>query len=311
MWCHPDRLKKPLSWRKPRRVFVASMSDPFHDAVPDDFLDRVFAVMALSPQHTFQLLTKRPERMRDYMASKGQNSGVAARIAEQMQMITSDPPSSVKIYPMGPEGEFGDRWFIHPWPLPNVWLGVSVEDQKTADQRIPILMGTPASVRFLSAEPLLGPVDLWGSRYDNPNGGKTGAVTNWGGGVGWVVVGGESGRNARACNVAWIRSIVEQCKAADVSVFVKQLGASPVEVSACGPDESQGTSAALASIGGASTTQMQSMLQTGWTRVSCPDGTSHYARYWSLEDKKGGDPSEWPEDLRVREFPSVIGEVKE
>jgi protein gp37 len=135
--CHPDRLEQPLRWRKPRRVFVNSMSDLFHPAVPDDFIDRVFAVMALCPQHTFQVLTKRPERMRAWF--DGGEHLRMTRCFRNFQHYTK---------PVG------------PWPLPNVWLGVSVEDQATADERIPVLLDTPSALCFVSAEPLLGEIDL-------------------------------------------------------------------------------------------------------------------------------------------------------
>ena len=167
---HADRVGQPLRWRKPRRVFVNSMSDLFHEAVPFRFLDAVFHVMRSTPRHTYQVLTKRPERMRFYMRD------------------TRAPLA------------------------PNVWLGVSVENQRMADERIPLLLDTPAAVRFLSVEPLLGPVNLhpWLS-----------------GGINWCIVGGESGPQARPCELPWIGAIVEQCKAAGVPVFVKQLGRRP------------------------------------------------------------------------------------
>jgi len=145
--CHPERLDQPLRWRKPRRIFVNSMSDLFHESVPDSFIDEVFAVMSrcgddTTPRfdafdaHQFQVLTKRPARMRRYMEDEIRGSAVCARRLK---------------YRGGS---------LIEWPPPNVWLGVSVEDQATADERIPILLQTPAAVRFVSAEPLLNPVDL-------------------------------------------------------------------------------------------------------------------------------------------------------
>jgi len=171
-----DRLDQPLRWRRSRRVFVNSMSDLFHPDVADQWIERIWTVMGRSPQHTFQILTKRPDRMRRFVEA---NLGCT---------------------------------------LPNVWLGVSVEDQERADERVPLLLQTPAAVRFLSAEPLLGPV-LFASQtnsYLRPL---------WGGaGIDWVIVGGESGRGARPLELAWIRSIRDQCAAAGVACFVKQLG---------------------------------------------------------------------------------------
>jgi protein gp37 len=141
-----DRLTAPLRWRRPRRVFVTSVSDPFHPSVTDDMLDRIFAVMALSPQHTFQLVTKRPERMRGYYAgfhhpsAESRGFNVCAWASEEIG-ITDEQIAAIGSTPKG---------------LPNVWLGVSVENQATADERIPHLLATPAAVRFISAEPLLG-----------------------------------------------------------------------------------------------------------------------------------------------------------
>ena len=175
---HPDTLDAPLHWRKPQMVFVNSMSDLFHPKVPTTFIASVFDVMARTPQHTYQVLTKRAPRMRSL--SRG--------------------------------AAFGEHW-----PLPNVWLGVSAENQEQADARIPALLETRASVRFVSAEPLLEPIDierfLWDGDHDAPSG------------LSWVIVGGESGRDARPMEPAWVRSIAMQCRDAGVAVFVKQMGA--------------------------------------------------------------------------------------
>jgi protein gp37 len=291
--CHEDRLDQPLRWKKPRRVFVNSMADLFHEAVPDEFIDRVFAVMHMSPRHTFQVLTKRPHRMREYLSGD--------TIAGGWTRHDRWSDAGARLRP--------DRAFDQgcaPKVLPNVWLGISAEDQDTADERIPILLDTPAAVRFVSAEPLLGPIDLWGARYENPNGGRTGAVTHWGGGLDWVIVGGESGPKSRPCDVAWIRDIVQACGAADVACFVKQLGAVPFEQASCRADEPQGTDAALMALGGPSSLRQRAMMATGWTFVTSPDGTSCYQRHWRLKDRKGGNPDEWPEDLRVRQFPKEV-----
>ncbi len=156
-----DRLDQPLRWRKPRRIFVDSMSALFHEEVPDEFLDRVFATMMLTPRHTFQVLTKRPDRMCGYLADearpvywhgKGRSPRDASTASKVLWAAQSMSEASVYCdYPFGDEQD---------WPLPNVWLGVSVEDQATADERIPLLLETPAAVRFVSVEPMLGPVDL-------------------------------------------------------------------------------------------------------------------------------------------------------
>lgn len=193
---HPDRLEAPFSWRKPRRVFVNSMSDLFHEQMPDDFIDQVFQVMALARQHTFQVLTKRPKRMRGWMTK----------------------PSETKAI-----------WSPTSWPLPNVWLGVTVENQRWADERIPILLDTPAAVRFISCEPLLGPVDLKPGDWIPPLGGgpRVNIFRPWEEmppPLDWVIVGGESGPKHRPFDPSWARSIVAQCREAGVAAFVKQLG---------------------------------------------------------------------------------------
>lgn len=144
--CHPERLDQPLRWAKPRRIFVNSMSDLFHEDVPDEFIDQVFAVMALAKQHKFQVLTKRPQRMLDYCKTLGRHHEID-RVSIAAKRISNKTGFSWRMCDEG-------------WCLPNVWLGVSVEDQATADQRIPILLQTPAAVRWISAEPLLGPIDL-------------------------------------------------------------------------------------------------------------------------------------------------------
>lgn len=193
----PERLNQPLRWRRPRRVFVNSMSDLFHEKIPDRFIAEVFGVMAAAPRHAFQVLTKRHGRMRSLVASEGFREAVY--LSNNLD-----------------QGEH--------WPLPNVWLGVSVEDQKWADIRIPALLDTPAAVRWLSCEPLLGPVDLTevapGKVYAN-----RGFVALVGEPrIDWVVVGGESGRGARRMKCDWARSLRDQCTAAGVPFFFKQWG---------------------------------------------------------------------------------------
>lgn len=261
--CHPERLAQPLRWTKPRRVFVNSMSDLFHESVPDEFIERVLTTTVHAKIHTFQILTKRPERMRSLM----------------------------------------QRWTdMNGRPQSNLWLGVSVEDQETADERIPLLLQTPAAVRFVSYEPALGPVDfdssraegferhdgewslahnyLTGFRATSPYSGTNGPKLDW------VIVGGESGPKARPCDIAWIRSAVEQCKAAAVPVFVKQLGAKPKGWCCArlhGDDD---------------------VLEDGICDIDeAHEGPHCGDRCFALTDRKGGDMAEWPEDLRIREFP--------
>ena len=264
-----DALDEPLHWKKPRRVFVNSMSDLFHEGVPAEFIERVFSVMALAERHTFQVLTKRADRMRAWFTARRFDVKGFAVL----------------------QTESGDGHYAFPWPLPNVWLGVSVENQHFADERIPLLLQTPAAVRFISAEPLLGPVDLrkvsdsqhgpdwhpligWKTRYQHkaqsPDECSLGVESSSCDARGvqhpkldWVIVGGESGPDARLFDLALARSIVQQCKAAGVPVFVKQLG----------------------------------------TAFAIQQPTWSTAR---RHDRKGGDPSEWPADLRIREFPAAM-----
>lgn len=294
-----DQLGKPLRRKKPTRYFIASMGDLFHEAVPFEFIDRVFTIMSECQRHTFQVLTKRPERAAEYFAR--------------------------------------DVFHAYAGPLPNVWLGTSAEDQARLDERVPHLLRCPAAVRFLSCEPLLGPLEiekhvrgstrvhmcmdirgairnrsfegmqhpdgtpmtafeaencLWelhanGVRvipigscddFDDQKGCRGHRSPR----VDWVIVGGESGPQARFCEASWIRGVLGQCRAASVPVFIKQLG------SRC----------------------------LSWGDY---DGTyADWDFYWSrgyvqptdnwelpLRDRKGGDPDEWPADLRVREFPKV------
>jgi protein gp37 len=215
---HHNRLGAPLTWRKPARVFVNSMSDLFHDDVPDEYIGSVFEVMAQTPQHTYQILTKRHARMRALLTKWAQ---------EGARYDWAGPGTAVF--------RRDDKCWVGPipWPLPNVWLGVSVETQQWADIRIPALLDTPAAVRFLSCEPLLGPVDLlkavipMGSERGH---GLTASYVHTGGccvrfhGIDWVIVGGESGPGARPMALEWARSLVEQCSDAETPVFVKQLG---------------------------------------------------------------------------------------
>lgn len=228
---HPDRLEQPSRRRKPTMYFVNSMSDLFHESVTDEQLDQIFAVMALTPQHTYQVLTKRPRRMLKYMGRLDLRKIIRAAGALDLLM---------------PQGRYSLKM-----PLSNIWLGVTVENQRTADERIPLLLQTPAAVRFLSCEPLLEAVDL-------------NAATPEGTGLDWVIVGGESGAKARPCDIGWIHSIVEQCKEAEVPCFVKQLGTHPT----VGMDTDNPI-------------------------------------FYSQSTGKGGNPDEWPEDLRVREYPEV------
>lgn len=206
-----DRLDQPLRWKTPRMVFVNSMSDLFHDDVPDSFIAEVFGRMAAVQRHTFQVLTKRHGRMRSLLNRPDFRDEVYEHAWAYDQQGIYDP--------------FGQDpgW----WPLPNVWLGVSVENQRWADIRIPALLDTPAAVRFLSCEPLLGPVDVgrWVGCGD-PAHRHTGSCALFGADhrIGWVITGGESGQGARMASNDWFRTIRDQCTAAGVAYFHKQNG---------------------------------------------------------------------------------------
>jgi len=203
-----DVLMQPLRWRRHRMIFPCSMTDLFFEDHPDEWIDKVFAVMALAPQHIFQVLTKRAERMREYK-TPGPNKWFHDRIRSQMDFIAARGwPSwkSLKEY---------------RWPLPNVWMGVSVEDQARADERIPLLLKTPAAVRWISAEPLLGPISLF--RWLPIS---SCAPSKIGIGIDWVVAGGESGqaKPGRPMHPDWPRALRDQCQAAGVPFHFKQWG---------------------------------------------------------------------------------------
>lgn len=239
-------LAQPLHWKRPRMVFVCAHGDLFHEDVPEEWIDKVFAVMALSPQHTFQVLTKRAARMRGYVTA----------LIEGDRRLEVDLDRFRRAY--GPAFNF-------PCPLPNVWLGVSAEDQARADERVPELLSTPAAVRFVSAEPLLGPIRFdridddvdtfedcgghpdphWPSDTHDatwlnaltgqmdaearaPDGTRRDSIDvglRWTGGkLDWIIVGGESGQAARPMHPQWAREIRDQCTASGTHFFFKQWG---------------------------------------------------------------------------------------
>jgi protein gp37 len=238
-------LTKPLGWRKPHVVFVGDMADLFHPGVPDDYLDSVFAIMALAPRHLFLVLTKRPERMRDYLTTNDRDEAIGWASQNVLDDLsggdeTKKPPfgcdpsvvSALIHGPSAPNARFQHR---HMWPLPNVWCGCTVEDQPRANERIPHLLATPAAKRFVSVEPMLGPVDLTDHPYHGIPGTSYSAlwcdedpeddVAFGGASLDWVIVGGESGPHARPMNPDWARSLRDQCKAAGTPFFFKQWGA--------------------------------------------------------------------------------------
>ena len=243
------KLLLPLRWRSPRVIFVNSTSDLFHERLPDEAIDRVFAVMALCPQHRFIVLTKRAERMRAWVTRLSESDNAIEEICDAAVAISGSPCAAHIIEDVC-------------MPLPNVILGVSVEDQATADERIPHLLATPAACRMVSAEPLLGPVDFtaimgflgasradrtnirertdalrgsdrreylrqdgtWNHRRLDDHDGNQVFSTNCGPRLGWIVTGGESGPGARPAHPDWFRSIRDQCRAAEVPFFFKQNG---------------------------------------------------------------------------------------
>lgn len=190
--CHDDRLDIPLHWKKPQRIFVNSMSDLFHPDVPSEFIGDVWWTMQRASWHTYLILTKRPERMYEFVT-----------------WLVDDEPTTIR---------------------ENIWIGVSVEDQKIADERIPWLLRTPAAVRFVSYEPALGPVNF---AKLNDRGYKTDSLSGWmitaaepilGNKLNWIIAGGESGPGARPAHPDWFRSVRDQCQAARVPFFFKQWG---------------------------------------------------------------------------------------
>ncbi len=218
----PERLAMPLRWKRPRRIFVSSQSDLFHDDLTNEQIAAVFGVMAAAPHHTFQVLTKRARRMREWF------EWAAGEFADRQRDIACAPHTfrsmlSAALEFLGPPNKpaLDIAWHAHDrdaWPLPNVWLGVSTENQAAADERIPELLATPAAVRWISAEPLLGPIYLGG---DDWRGSRFVPRLNW------IVAGCESGHGARPCDVAWLRSLRDQCSSTNVPFFLKQAIATP------------------------------------------------------------------------------------
>jgi protein gp37 len=220
---------KSMGFAEPRRprVFCGSLCDWLDDEVPIEWLADLLHLIKRTPNLNWLLLTKRPENWR-----------------KRMRACTARGLPSVNV---------ADVW-LDGSPPPNLWLGVSAEDQKRWDERVPVLLSIPAAKRFVSVEPMLGQINM-GVEGPHPD---------------WVIFGGESGPGARACNVDWIRDGVRQCKEAGVAAFVKQLGARPVE--------------------------------------DIQDAIGRYVGFQGLDlkDRKGGDPAEWPADLRVREWPGGV-----
>ena len=288
---HHDRLDLPFRWKKPARIFVNSMSDLFHENVPDGFIAWVWNTMYQTPWHTYQILTKRPERMREVVRKwndlTGETSGVklvrgpeatrAAHPSGRGQLFAAYLDELLKASGGVEQGAWPTFDWMEGWrwrprlPLMNVWLGTSVEDQRRAEERIMWLMDTPATVRFLSCEPLLGPVDLTDITVvaEKPPYGPRCSVNALTGHypqvdeyhrherIHWVIVGGESGPGARPMAIDWVRHLRDQCRESGTPVFIKQMGAV-------------------------------------WAKQMAAD-------------PKGGNWDRWPVDVRVREFPPEFG----
>lgn len=322
---HPDRLNQPIRWRNPRRVFVCSLADLFHEQVPDDYLDTMFGVMAGTrlrgmdgfPGHTFQVLTKRPERALEYLSAPDRLQRIARAGAQRFE-----------------DGDTAHDFILDQWPIPNVWVGVSIESARYT-YRADLLREIPAAVRFVSAEPLLG------SLFDGDRPGVCGTcnhstlghgpngcdheVRDYGEmdcgcerrfakpldltSIDWIIVGGESGPGARPMQVEWAREIIrassalcDSCHAfwqehpgslppactGRPALFVKQLGAKPI----IGREEL------------AATCSVAVECEHGYD--VCPECDAGETEL-PLTDRKGGDWDEWPADLRIREFPTLVG----
>lgn len=229
-----DKLLDPIRWKRPRLIFVNSMSDLFHESLTDEQIDKVFAVMAVAHHHTFQVLTKRADRMAEYLSKDRREAW--ARASMHLGYLWNDPD------PIYDSIAYATEQF-----LPSVWLGVSVEDQATANERIPYLLETPAAVRWISAEPLLGRIKLnevvytspesdWVFAWDALRGsrGHRHGATSGHRKLDWVVVGGESGSGARPMHPDWARSLRDQCKLAGVPFHFKQWGSWEVSSTANG-----------------------------------------------------------------------------
>lgn len=207
------KLREPLGWKKPRKIFVNSMSDLFHENITDDVIDQVFSIMALCPQHTFMVLTKRAKRMCEYTT----NAELPHRLVDRMYQVDADQTHrQIKtLFEFGYDENGKIDTIELQWPLKNVQLGVSVEHQNAANERIPLLLECPAKTRFLSIEPLLGPVNLNQSWPFAPH--------PWPG-INWIIAGGESGPGARPPHPDWIRNLRDHCRARSIPFFFKQWG---------------------------------------------------------------------------------------
>lgn len=273
----PEALEHPLRWRKPRRIAVSLMGDLFHEDITNEQIAAVFGVIAATPNHTYLVLTKRPERMAEWFrwieSPKHATCGGWA-------VSTSETCQCYVVNGQGLRLDCFEQ--AESWPLANVWLGISAEDQRTLAKRLPHLLATPAVCRWVSLEPLLGPVQLdhvdteFYARVDDYY--VVDALTGRNRDMGrpcadvphldWVVAGGESGQRARGANVEWFRTLRQACSLHGIPFHLKQLGAKP---------------------------------------FTQPNGRDLHQRPYPVSDSHGGVMDDWPPDLRVQEWPEVAG----
>jgi protein gp37 len=259
----PEVLDEPLRVRKPARIFPFDMSDLFYEKFTNEQIAAVFGVMAACPQHTFLVLTKRAERLPEWFSWIARDGQPEARCLEIAADMIGDTPHGLRVYAALTARFAACTDAPLGWPLPNVHLGVSAENQEWFDKRWPLLKSVPAAVHWVSYEPALGPIDRG---IEEPD---------------WVVVGLESGKGARPGDVDWIRNTVQARKTANKATFVKQLGAYPVH----NRTRSHGD-------------HWPNEVQA-WMADESARGFAWRVR---LRDDKGADMAEWPEDIRVREY---------
>ena len=252
------KLEQVLRRKKPTKYFWADMTDLFGEWVPDEWIDQCVVTMALSQQHTHMILTKRPERMLAFLQTfKRKMGGPRSWLPHLLRHVPQERQDDVFL-----------------WPLPNVWCGVSVENQVAAETRIPLLLQCPAAIRFLSCEPILSPIDLalfLGLLPEDEEGAPYPEC------IDWIVLGGESGTQARPCHLAWIERLVRQCEETGTACFVKQLGRRAYD--------------------------LHQIYALNEGRVHECEGCVS-CRYHT-KDAKGAAPTEWPLSLRIQEFPST------
>jgi len=231
---HPDRLEIPFHWRKPKKIFVCSMGDLFHKDVSFEFVNKVMAIAALNDQHIFMILTKRPERMLEYFCdypSCGDDGNIANELTTTFAYETGikwDLPGDNYNHIVGVDETYASSQYVleeNPpvkFPLRNLWLGVTAENQEMADKRIPLLLQIPAAKRFVSVEPMIGPVDLSYPLNGGPEQNGHGEWIQTFPPLDWVICGPETGAGARGMNLDWARSLRDQCVAASVPFFYKR-----------------------------------------------------------------------------------------